>query len=111
MPVRMVCGLQWGDEAKGKITHLLADDADYVARFAGGPNSGHTIVTGGKTVKLHVVPAGIMKKGVINLMGSGMVIDPIGLIDELKNIAPVADFDGRLFISDSAHMTFEYHRY
>jgi adenylosuccinate synthase len=111
MPVMMVCGLQWGDEAKGKITHLLADSTDYVARFAGGPNSGHTIVTGNKTIKLHVVPAGIMKHDSINLMGSGMVVDPGGLMRELKDISMVTDYKGRLFISEGAHMILKYHRY
>jgi adenylosuccinate synthase len=111
MPVSMVCGLQWGDEAKGKTTHLLSEGMDYVARFAGGPNSGHTIVTNECTMKLHVVPAGIMREGVINLMGSGMVIDPVGLMGELRDIQAEIDYRGRLFISEGAHLIFEYHRY
>jgi len=107
----MVCGLQWGDEAKGKITHILSESADVVCRFAGGPNSGHTIVTGDNKVVMHVVPAGILKSNTVNIMGSGMVIDPVGLIEELEGIIKFTDYTGRLFISEGAHLILEYHRY
>ncbi|MEZ4813167.1 MAG: adenylosuccinate synthase [Caldisericia bacterium] len=111
MPISMVCGLQWGDEAKGKATHLLSEGMDYVARFAGGPNSGHTIVSNNVRTALHVIPAGIMKEGVTNLMGSGMVLDPVGLVAELEGVSKQIDYTGRLFVSEGAHLIFEYHRY
>ena len=111
MPVRIICGLQWGDEGKGKLTHLLSDEADVVARYAGGPNSGHTIISGGKKFVFHVVPAGIFKPNSISLIGPGTVIDPMGLINELEGVASQIDYNGRIFISESAHMILEYHRY
>lgn len=110
MPVTSVCGLQWGDEGKGKLTHFLSSGADYVGRFAGGPNSGHTIVIEGEKFAAHVVPVGIFQ-GAICLCGPGMVIDPVGLVDEMIGITRYTSHEGRLFISEAAHLIFEYHRY
>jgi len=111
VPVKVICGLQWGDEGKGKITHLLSDGADFVGRFAGGPNSGHTIYTSGQKFVFHVVPAGIFKPNVICLIGPGTVIDPVGLVDELDAVKDISPYEGRLFLSESAHLILEYHRY
>ncbi len=111
MPVEVICGLQWGDEGKGKITHMLSSNADYVCRYAGGPNSGHTIITGGNKFVFHVIPAGIFKPGVKCLIGPGTVIDPMGFCDELAGVESNIPYEGRLFLSHSAHMILEYHRY
>ncbi len=110
MPVISVCGLQWGDEGKGKLTHYLSAQADLVGRFAGGPNSGHTVVIDGQKFATHVVPVGIFQDAIC-LCGPGMVIDPAGLVDELAGIARHTSYEGRLFISEAAHLIFEYHRY
>ena len=111
MPVKVICGLQWGDEAKGKITHMLSVNSDVVGRYAGGPNSGHTIVTGGVKTVLHVIPAGIMADKPIALIGPGTVIDPVGLITELDEVSKQKKTEGRLFLSDRAHLILEYNRY
>ncbi len=111
MPVKVICGLQWGDEAKGKITHMLSVDSDLVGRYAGGPNSGHTIVSGGVKTVLHVIPAGIMADKPKALIGPGTVIDPIGLITELDEVEKRKPTKGRLFLSDRAHLILEYNRY
>ena len=111
MPVKVICGLQWGDEAKGKITHMLSVDSDLVGRYAGGPNSGHTIVSGGVKTVLHVIPAGIMADRPKALIGPGTVIDPIGLITELDEVEKRKPTKGRLFLSDRAHLILEYNRY
>lgn len=111
MPVKVICGLQWGDEAKGKITHMLSVDSDLVGRYAGGPNSGHTIVTGGVKTVLHVIPAGIMADRPKALIGPGTVIDPVGLITELDEVEKRKTTGGRLFLSDRAHLILEYNRY
>lgn len=111
MPVKVICGLQWGDEAKGKITHMLSVDSDLVGRYAGGPNSGHTIVTGGVKTVLHVIPAGIMADRPKALIGPGTVIDPVGLITELDEVEKRKPTGGRLFLSDRAHLILEYNRY
>lgn len=111
MPVKVICGLQWGDEAKGKITHMLSVDSDLVGRYAGGPNSGHTIVSGGVKTVLHVIPAGIMADRPKALIGPGTVIDPLGLITELDEVEKRKPTKGRLFLSDRAHLILEYNRY
>mgnify|MGYP005855770487 CR=1 FL=1 len=105
-----VVGLQWGDEAKGKLVDLLADHHDVVVRYQGGANAGHTIVANGVTYKLSLVPTGIIRPDVICVVGNGVVIDPDALwreIDTLsrQNIA----LDGRLWISDRAHLILPWH--
>jgi len=101
----VVIGAQWGDEGKGKIVDYLAEDADIVIRFSGGANAGHTIQTDGKTYKLHLIPSGIIHPEKISILGTGMVIDPQALFDELTTLEEQGvDWKGRLWISDRAHL-------
>ena len=105
-----VIGLQWGDEAKGKIVDLLTDDHDVVVRYQGGNNAGHTVQFNGQTYKLSLLPAGILHPNVTSVVAPGVVIDPQALLEELDSIVdrngPV---DGRLLISDRAHVIFPWH--
>ena len=102
----VVMGAQWGDEGKGKIVDYLAQDAKYVVRFAGGANAGHTIVVDGKKYALHQVPSGILYPEKSVFLGSGMVIDPEALFKELQMLKDNGiDWEGRVFISDRAHLT------
>lgn len=101
----VVMGAQWGDEGKGKIVDFLAQDVKYVCRFSGGANAGHCIETEGKRFALHQVPSGILYKDKTVFLGSGMVIDPVALFDELKMLSDNGvDWTGRVFISDRAHI-------
>jgi adenylosuccinate synthase len=102
----LIVGLQWGDEGKGKIVDHLAQKVDYVCRFAGGHNAGHTIVTDGKKYALHLVPSGVLNKDAINIVGNGVVLSPVDFIKELSQFD---DIDGRIFISDKAHLLLPYH--
>jgi len=86
MALDVLLGLQWGDEGKGKIVDYLADQYDIIARFQGGPNAGHTIVIGSDKYVLHTIPSGIFRSNVINIIGNGVVIDPITLQKEISNI-------------------------
>src|SRR5687767_4499004 len=79
-----IIGAQWGDEGKGKITHLLAEQHDLVVRFSGGPNAGHTVIHDGKIVKLHQIPSGVLFRQLDCYMGNGMVIDPDQLLKEIE---------------------------
>ncbi len=99
-------GAQWGDEGKGKIVDYLAQKAKYVCRFAGGANAGHTIVVDGKKYALHQVPSGILYSDKAVFLGSGMVIEPEALFNELKMLSDNGiNWEGRVFISDRAHIT------
>ena len=101
----VVIGAQWGDEGKGKIVDYLAEDAKYVVRYAGGPNAGHTIVVDGKQFALHQVPSGILYPNKSVFLGAGMVIDPEALFNELQMLKDNGiDWEGRVFISDRAHI-------
>lgn len=101
----VVIGAQWGDEGKGKIVDYLAEDADFVVRYAGGPNAGHTIVVDGKQFALHQVPSGILYPNKSVFLGSGMVIDAEALFAELQMLKDNGiDWEGRVFISDRAHL-------
>lgn len=101
----VVMGAQWGDEGKGKIVDFLAEKAKHVVRFAGGANAGHTIVVGKKKYALHQVPSGILYPEKNVFLGSGMVIDPEALFDELKMLEDNGiKWEGRVFISDRAHI-------
>jgi len=103
-------GLQWGDEAKGKIVDLLCDQHDAVVRYQGGANAGHTVVVAGVTYKLSLVPTGILRPGVDAVIGNGVVIHPPALLKELETLtAQGVDVGGRLQISDRAHVIFPYH--
>lgn len=110
MRTLVIVGAQWGDEAKGKLVDVLGGQADLVVRYAGGNNAGHTVITGGKTYKFQLIPAGILHPGTVAIIGSGMVIDPKGLLDELdRTLAQKSDL-GTLKISSAAHVVFPYHR-
>src|SRR5688572_11292215 len=111
MPVTAVIGSQWGDEGKGKVVDYLAERADYVARFNGGNNAGHTVINEFGTFKIHLVPSGIFARNTVGLIGGGVVIDPSVLIEEidLLNNAGVA-IEGRLWISPRSHLIMPYHK-
>ncbi|HLJ02338.1 MAG TPA: adenylosuccinate synthase [Solirubrobacteraceae bacterium] len=109
MPGTVIVGAQWGDEGKGKITDLLAERADAVVRFQGGNNAGHTIVRGGQTFKLHLIPSGILHPGKLCIIGNGVVIDPKVLTDELDELRSRGIDTGSLKISANAHLIMPYH--
>ncbi|PWB77902.1 MAG: adenylosuccinate synthase [Anaerolineales bacterium] len=111
MSVIAVVGSQWGDEGKGKVVDFLAGKADYVARFNGGNNAGHTVINEFGTFKIHLVPSGIFAKNTVGLIGGGVVIDPAVLIEEIEmlNKAGVG-VDGRLWISPRSHVIMPYHK-
>ena len=102
----LIVGIQWGDEGKGKIVDLLAQNYDVVCRYQGGHNAGHTIVVKDKTLALHLIPSGVLNPKAINIIGNGVVISPEALINEMKQFD---DLQNRLFISDKAHMILNHH--
>jgi adenylosuccinate synthase len=105
----VIVGAQWGDEGKGKVTDLLAENADLVIRFQGGNNAGHTIVRDGEKWKFHLIPSGILYPGKLCAIGNGVVIDPKVLTDELDGLrAKGIDLSG-LRISANAHLIMPYH--
>jgi adenylosuccinate synthase len=106
-----VVGLQWGDEAKGKITDLLSEQSDVVVRFLGGSNAGHTVVVGDRTFKLHLIPSGIVHEDVLCVIAGGVVLDPEVFEQELQNLRDGGvRFEGRLRVSQTAHVVFPYHK-
>jgi adenylosuccinate synthase len=109
MPGIVIVGAQWGDEGKGKITDLLAEHADAVARFQGGNNAGHTIVRGEEEWKLHLIPSGILYPGKCCVIGNGVVIDPKVLIEELNGLRERRIDVSGLRISANAHLIMPYH--
>lgn len=108
----VVVGTQWGDEGKGKIVDLYAEDADVIVRFQGGNNAGHTIVVRGEQTILHLIPSGILHNHKICVLGNGMVIDPAVLIEEIDYLKGRHVFppDTQLVISENAHLIMPYHR-
>jgi adenylosuccinate synthase len=107
----VILGSQWGDEGKGKIVDLLTPDYDYVVRYQGGSNAGHTVIVGDKKYALHLIPSGILREGKKNIISNGVVIALEELTAEMEKVREVAgDFEGRLFISDRAHIVFPYHK-
>lgn len=106
----IVVGACWGDEGKGKITNYLGELSDVVVRSTGGDNAGHTIVFDGNTYKLHLVPSGIFKDEIINILGNGCVINPKSLIEELNEIKSRGFKCNNLYISDRANVLFDYHK-
>ncbi len=107
----VVIGTQWGDEGKGKIVDLLSEYADYVVRYQGGHNAGHTIVIGEKTIVLHLIPTGLLQKGKKGVIGNGVVINPKALLEEIDTLnGQGISVEGRLFISASAHLIMPYHQ-
>src|ERR1700759_4110433 len=109
MPGIVIVGAQWGDEGKGKVTDMLAERADAVVRFQGGNNAGHTIVRGGQTWKLHLMPSGILHPGKLCVIGNGVVIDPKILTDELDDLRRRGIDTSSLRISANAHLIMPYH--
>ena len=107
----VVVGTQWGDEGKGKIVDLLSEQADTIIRYQGGHNAGHTVISEGKTIILHLIPTGILHPQKIGVIGNGVVIDPAALFEEIAMLlAHGISVSGRLFISELAHLIFPYHR-
>ncbi len=111
MPVTVVIGSQWGDEGKGKIVDLLAPGVDIVARYQGGANAGHTIAWGDQKFVLHLIPSGIFHEGVTCVIGNGVVIDPVALMEEIRQVEALGfTVEGRLLISHNAHLIMPYHK-
>lgn len=106
MPLDIVVGIQWGDEGKGRIVDLLAANADYVARFNGGDNAGHTVTVGSQTFKLHLVPSGVVHPHAVSMIGNGVVVNPVTLLSELDFLKStgVSVTPERLRISYAAHL-------
>jgi len=111
MPNIILVGTQWGDEGKGKIIDMITQDVDYVVRFQGGNNAGHTVVVDGRQFILHLVPSGILHEDKICVIGNGVVVDPEVLIEEIKSLKKKGiKVDTNLLISDQAHIIFPYHK-
>lgn len=109
--IDVVLGLQWGDEGKGKVVDVLTPDYKVIARFQGGPNAGHSLKFDGEQFVLHTVPSGIFRPDTINIIGNGVVIDPVILMEEIKDIeAKGGDISGKLLISKRAHLILPTHR-
>ncbi len=107
----ILVGAQWGDEGKGKIIDVLAERSDLIVRTAGGNNAGHTVFIGPKKFVLHLVPSGILWPGKQCVIGNGVVIDPVSLVDEIDGLIKLGvKVDGNLFISETAHLVMPYHR-
>lgn len=110
-PNLVIIGAQWGDEGKAKMVDVLTEQVDLVARYQGGSNAGHTVVTGGKKFVFHQIPSGILHPGKKCVIGNGVVLDPIGLLQEIAELeAGGVWMKGRLVISDRAHVLMPYHR-
>jgi adenylosuccinate synthase len=110
MPAIVLVGAQWGDEGKGKATDLLGDRVDYVVRYQGGNNAGHTVVIGDDSYALHLLPSGVLSPEVIPVIGNGVVIDPEVLLREIDGLRDRGVSCARLLISANAHLIMPYHR-
>jgi len=111
MPAFVIVGMQWGDEGKGKVVDYVTRYADIVIRHNGGNNAGHTLTVDGKQTVLHLIPSGILHEGKVCIIGNGTVLDPAVLLEEVDAVrAAGARLEGRLFISDTAHIIMPYHR-
>jgi adenylosuccinate synthase len=106
--ITAIVGAQWGDEGKGKITDFFAGEADYVVRFHGGNNAGHTVVVDNKTYKLHLIPSGVVYGEPMSIIGNGVVVDPKVLLDEIAYIKEKG-IEPKLMVSDRAHVIMPYH--
>ena len=106
-----VVGAQWGDEGKGKVVDYLAGSFDWIARWAGGHNAGHTVIVNGQRFVLQLIPSGILRPGKIGVIGPGVVVDPVALVAELDSLEKGGvQVAGRLFVSNRSHLIFPYHR-
>ncbi|MEP7054270.1 MAG: adenylosuccinate synthase [Actinomycetota bacterium] len=110
MPAVVIIGAQWGDEGKGKATDLLGDKVDYVVRYQGGNNAGHTVVVGGELFALHLIPSGVLSPEVVPVIGNGVVVDPGVLLQEIAYLEGRGVSCGKLLISASAHLIMPHHR-
>src|SRR5438876_466669 len=107
----ILVGAQWGDEGKGKIIDVLTEQADVVVRTQGGNNAGHTVFIGNQKYVLHIVPSGILRKRKMCVIGNGVVIDPLGLVEEIDGLLKLGiRVDDNLLVSETAHLVFPYHR-
>jgi len=107
----ILVGAQWGDEGKGKIIDVLTEQADIVVRTQGGNNAGHTVFIGEKKFVLHLIPSGILRKTKKCVIGNGVVVDPVNLVEEIEGLRKMkVQVDGNLFLSETAHLVFPYHR-
>jgi adenylosuccinate synthase len=112
MKVDVLLGLQWGDEGKGKLVDFITPKYDIIARFQGGANAGHTLIFNGEKHVLHLIPSGIFRDNCINIIGSGVVIDPIALVEEIKTLEEIGvDVRSKLKISKRAHLILPSHRF
>ncbi|MCB4757227.1 MAG: adenylosuccinate synthase [Elusimicrobia bacterium] len=111
MPTLVVIGAQWGDEGKGKIVHIIGKNSDYIVRYQGGNNAGHTVVFDGKHFVLHLIPSGILEPGKKGVIGNGVVIDPAALKEEVEFLeSRQIKVKGRLSVSLNAHVILPYHK-
>jgi len=111
MGVTVLVGCQWGDEGKGKIVDILSENYDIVTRYQGGANAGHTVEIGDNQYILHLIPSGILRNNVKCVIGNGVVVDPIALLEEIKLLKENGiNVEGRLFISHNAHLIMPYHK-
>jgi adenylosuccinate synthase len=107
----ILVGAQWGDEGKGKIIDVLTEQADVIVRTQGGNNAGHTVLIGKQKYVLHLVPSGILRRGKRCVIGNGVVVDPISLVEEIEGLRKLGvKFARNLFLSETAHLVFPYHR-
>ena len=106
--ITAIVGAQWGDEGKGKITDFFAGESDYVVRFHGGNNAGHTIVVDGNTFKLHLIPSGVVYGNPTSIIGNGVVVDPCALLNEISYLN-TKGIEPKLLVSDRAHIIMPYH--
>ena len=107
----ILVGAQWGDEGKGKIIDVLTEKADVVVRTQGGNNAGHTVFIKGQKYVLHLVPSGILRKNKTCVIGNGVVVDPVSLVEEMEVLRRLGvKLEGRLFVSETAHLVLPYHR-
>ena len=106
-----VVGLQWGDEGKGKVVDILAENSDTVVRFGGGANAGHTVIVGDNKFALHLMPSGAVRDGVNCVIANGVVLDPEVFLEEIAQLAERGiSVDSRMFISENAHVVLDYHK-
>jgi adenylosuccinate synthase len=109
MPATILVGTQWGDEGKGKATDLLADHMDFVVRYQGGNNAGHTVQAGGQTLKLHLIPSGILYDHITSVIADGVVVDPRVLLEEMDELGGRGIDTSRMLLSANAHLIMPYH--